>query len=46
MKKIVGTAFLTLPSRADGIGPRLTKHTITDGWMSPFPSCADLEIKD
>jgi peptide/nickel transport system substrate-binding protein len=29
-----------------GIGPRVTKHTITDVWMSPFPSYEDLEIKD
>jgi peptide/nickel transport system substrate-binding protein len=28
-----------------GIGPRVTKHTITDVWMSPFPSYEDLEIK-
>jgi peptide/nickel transport system substrate-binding protein len=28
-----------------GIGPRLTKHTITDVWMSPFPSYEDMEIK-
>jgi len=29
-----------------GIGPRITKHTITDVWMSPFPSYEDMEIKD
>ena len=29
-----------------GIGPRVTKHTITDVWMSPFPSYEDLEIKN
>jgi peptide/nickel transport system substrate-binding protein len=29
-----------------GIGPRVTKHTITDVWMSPFPSYEDIEIKD
>jgi peptide/nickel transport system substrate-binding protein len=29
-----------------GIGPRVTRHTITDVWMSPFPSYEDLEIKD
>ena len=29
-----------------GIGPRVTKHTITDVWMSPFPSYEDMEIKD
>src|SRR5438132_8099946 len=28
-----------------GVGPRVTKHTITDVWMSPFPSYEDLEIK-
>ena len=28
-----------------GIGPRITKHTITDVWMSPFPSYEDMEIK-
>src|SRR6516162_7213749 len=28
-----------------GIGPRVTKHTITDVWMSPFPSYEDVEIK-
>ena len=28
-----------------GIGPRVTKHTIGDVWMSPFPSYEDLEIK-
>ena len=29
-----------------GVGPRVTKHTITDIWMSPFPSYEDMEIKD
>jgi peptide/nickel transport system substrate-binding protein len=29
-----------------GVGPRVTKHTITDVWMSPFPSYEDIEIKD
>jgi peptide/nickel transport system substrate-binding protein len=29
-----------------GIGPRVTKHTITDVWMSPFPSYEDMEITD
>src|SRR5712692_2753513 len=29
-----------------GIGPRVTKHTITDVWMSPFPSYEDIEIKE
>jgi peptide/nickel transport system substrate-binding protein len=28
-----------------GIGPRLAKHTITDVWMSAFPSYEDMEIK-
>jgi peptide/nickel transport system substrate-binding protein len=28
-----------------GIGPKVTKHTITDVWMSPFPSYEDMEIK-
>ena len=27
-----------------GVGPRITKHTITDVWMSPFPSYEDMEI--
>ena len=29
-----------------GIGPRVTRHTITDVWMSSFPSYEDLEVKD
>lgn len=29
----------------NGIGKRVTKHTITDVWMSPFPSYEDMEIK-
>jgi peptide/nickel transport system substrate-binding protein len=28
-----------------GIGPRVAKHTITDIWMSPFPSYEDMELK-
>ena len=28
-----------------GVGPRVTRHTITDVWMSPFPSYEDMEIK-
>jgi peptide/nickel transport system substrate-binding protein len=28
-----------------GVGSRVTKHTITDVWMSPFPSYEDMEIK-
>jgi peptide/nickel transport system substrate-binding protein len=30
----------------NGIGPRVTKHTITDVWMSPFPSYEDMEVKE
>jgi peptide/nickel transport system substrate-binding protein len=30
----------------NGIGPRVTKHTIADVWMSPFPSYEDMEVKD
>jgi peptide/nickel transport system substrate-binding protein len=29
-----------------GIGPRVAKHTITDVWMSPFPSYEDIELKN
>jgi peptide/nickel transport system substrate-binding protein len=29
-----------------GVGPRVTRHTITDVWMSPFPSYEDMEITD
>ena len=29
----------------NGIGPRIAKHTITDVWMSPFPSYEDIELK-
>ena len=29
-----------------GIGPRIAKHTITDVWMSPFPSYEDMELKN
>jgi len=29
-----------------GVGPRGTKDTITDVWMSPFPSYEDMEIKE
>ena len=28
-----------------GVGPRVTKHRITDVWMSPFPPYEDIEIK-
>jgi peptide/nickel transport system substrate-binding protein len=30
----------------NGIGPRVARHTITDVWMSPFPSYEDMEIKE
>lgn len=29
----------------NGVGPHVTKDTITDVWMSPFPSYEDMEIK-
>jgi peptide/nickel transport system substrate-binding protein len=29
-----------------GIGPRIAKHTITDVWMSPFPSWEDATLKN
>jgi peptide/nickel transport system substrate-binding protein len=29
-----------------GVGPRVTRHTITDIWMSPWPAYEDMEIKD
>src|SRR5215510_8513720 len=29
-----------------GVGPRIARHTITDIWMSPFPSYEDVELKD
>jgi peptide/nickel transport system substrate-binding protein len=29
-----------------GVGPRIGKHTITDVWMSPFPSYEDVELKN
>ena len=29
-----------------GVGPRIAKHTITDVWMSPFPSFEDVELKN
>jgi peptide/nickel transport system substrate-binding protein len=29
----------------NGVGPRIARHTITDVWMSPFPSCEDIELK-
>jgi len=28
-----------------GVGPRVAKHTITDVWMSPFPSYEDVTLK-
>jgi peptide/nickel transport system substrate-binding protein len=29
-----------------GVGPRVAKHTITDVWMSPFPSYEDVTLKN
>jgi peptide/nickel transport system substrate-binding protein len=29
-----------------GIGPRISKHTITDIWMSPWPAYEDIELKN
>ena len=29
-----------------GIGPRIAKHTVTDIWMSPWPSYEDIELKN
>jgi peptide/nickel transport system substrate-binding protein len=29
-----------------GVGPRVAKHTITDVWMSPFPSYEDIQLKE
>jgi peptide/nickel transport system substrate-binding protein len=29
-----------------GVGPRIARHTVTDIWMSPFPSYEDMELKD
>jgi ABC-type transport system substrate-binding protein len=29
-----------------GVGPRIAKHTITDVWMSPFPSYEDIQLKE
>jgi len=29
-----------------GVGPRITKHTIGDVYLDPFPSYEDMEIKD
>jgi peptide/nickel transport system substrate-binding protein len=29
-----------------GVGPRIARHTITDIWMSPFPSYEDIELKN
>ena len=44
--RIAFAQFLSTEARAlMGIGPRVTKHTITDVWMSPFPSYEDLEVK-
>jgi peptide/nickel transport system substrate-binding protein len=30
----------------NGVGPRIARHTITDVWMSPFPSYEDMELKN
>jgi len=30
----------------NGVGARVTRHTITEVWMSPFPSYEDIEIRD
>jgi peptide/nickel transport system substrate-binding protein len=29
-----------------GVGPRIARHTITDVWMSPYPSYEDMELKE
>ena len=29
-----------------GIGPKVTKHTIGDVFLDPFPSYEDMEIKE
>ncbi len=29
-----------------GVGPKVTEHTITQVWMSPFPSYEDMKIKE
>ena len=29
-----------------GVGARVSKHTITDVWMSPFPSYEDMELRE
>jgi hypothetical protein len=29
-----------------GVGPRVTRHTVTDVWMSPFPSYEDMTLKE
>ena len=29
-----------------GVGPRVARHTITDVWMSPFPSYEDMTLKE
>jgi peptide/nickel transport system substrate-binding protein len=29
-----------------GVGPRVARHTVTDIWMSPFPSYEDMELKN
>ena len=29
-----------------GIGPRVTEHTITSIWMSPWPAYEDVKVKE
>jgi peptide/nickel transport system substrate-binding protein len=29
-----------------GVGPRVTRHAITDVWMSPFPAYEDMQLKE
>ena len=29
-----------------GVGPRVARHTVTDVWMSPFPSYEDMTLKE
>ena len=33
------------PGLTVGVGARVAKHTITDVWMSPFPSYEDMRLK-
>ena len=41
-----GQVTVILRSRHENFGPRIAKHTITDVWMSPFPSYEDMELKN